>query len=456
MRLAYCVRAIFPQHGFGGLERSATGLLRYLLLRGLDVALYTQLLPEGEPFATTDDRRPTTDRTSVSFANETEAARSVNEQNATYGRSSVVGRRSSAGHLAVRTARYGRLPLPPNGIPARLTNYRAFANDMGRKVRLAALRGGVQGIYAHGLCAWGVRDAAAWGVPVVANPHGMEEFKVRDPLKRLAYAPFRAWLRAGYRAADRVIATDHAMLDEVVTLLGVDRDKVVVMPNGIDLDEVQRQVDPQVQRELAERWAIWSGEGLVGISVGRMEANKGFEHLLRALALVQWGREANWRWLFVGEGSLRAHLEEVAGQLGLGEQVVFTGKLSDRELHSLYALCNLFAHPTLYEGSSLVTLEAMAHALPVVASAVGGIPDKVLDGESGFLVEPRDERALAEKIEWMATHPHERAAMGRLGASLVAERFSWTKVAAQIEELFYTLVDEKAACRAQEAPAESC
>jgi glycosyltransferase involved in cell wall biosynthesis len=390
-------------------------------VRGVDVALYTQPLPEGEPFSITGNRRE-----------------------------------APKGHLAIRTAPYGRLPLPPNGIPARLTNYRAFAEDVGRKVRLAALRGGIQGIYAHGLCAWGVREAAEWGVPTLANPHGMEEFKVRDPLKRLAYAPFRAWLRAGYRAADRVIATDHAMLDEVVSLLGVDRDKVVVLPSGVDLDEIEQEVDSQVQRELVGRWAIPSGDGIVGISVGRMEANKGFEHLLKALSLVKWGSDAEWQWLFVGEGSLRAHLEEVAGQLGLGERVVFTGKLSDTELHSLYALCNLFAHPTLYEGSSLVTLEAMAHALPVVASAVGGIPDKVIDGRSGFLVRPGDEHALAEKIEWMASHPGERAAMGREGARLAAERFSWTKVAAQIEDIFYMLIDEKAACRDQEVPAESC
>jgi len=211
-----------------------------------------------------------------------------------------------------------------------------------------------------------------------------------------------------------------------------------------------------VKRELADRWAIPRANGLAGISVGRMEANKGFEHLLRALSLVKWGVQYDWRWLFVGEGSLRPHLEEMARQLGLGERVVFTGRLSDTELHSLYALCNLFAHPTLYEGSSLVTLEAMAHALPVVASAVGGIPDKVIDGQSGFLVKPGDEHALAEKIEWMVAHPDERAAMGRLGKSLVAERFSWTKVAAEIEELFYILVDEKAACRDREVPAESC
>jgi glycosyltransferase involved in cell wall biosynthesis len=154
----------------------------------------------------------------------------------------------------------------------------------------------------------------------------------------------------------------------------------------------------------------------------------------------------DWRWFFVGEGSLRRHLQDVAGELGLGEHVVFTGKLDETELHSLYALCNLFAHPTLYEGSSLVTLEAMAHALPVVASAVGGIPDKVVDDDTGFLVQPGDEQALAQKIAWMGTHPHERAEMGRHGARRAAERFSWPVVAAQTEELFYMLRDEKVSC----------
>jgi glycogen synthase len=410
MRLAYCVRAIFPQHGYGGLERSASGLLRHLLLRGLDVALYTRPLPPGQPIST-------------------------------------------SGHLSVRSVRYGRLPLPPNGIPARLTNYRLFVDEMGRKVRLAALRGAVQGVYAHGLCAWGARHAAEWGVPLIANPHGMEEFKIADPLKRLAYTPFRAWLRAGYRAADRVIATDHSMVDEVVSLLGIDREKVVVLPNGVDIDEIKQLVSRAVQGELAARWSIASprSDKIRGISVGRMEANKGFEHLLRALALVKWEPRAEdagrrWRWFFVGEGSLRRHLQEVAANLGLSERVVFTGKLDETELHSLYALCNLFAHPTLYEGSSLVTLEAMAHALPVVASAVGGIPDKVIEGTTGFLLQPGDEHALAQKITWMAAHPQERAEMGYRGALRAAERFSWPVVAAQTEDLFNMLLDEKATC----------
>ena len=124
MRLAFCVRAIFPQHGYGGLERAATGLLRHLVLRGTDLTLYTRTLPAGEPLLV----QPTGDSTSPPI-----------------------------GRLAVRGVRYGRLPLRPNGIPARLTNYRVFAADMGRQVKTAALAGHIQGIYAQGLCAWGVR-----------------------------------------------------------------------------------------------------------------------------------------------------------------------------------------------------------------------------------------------------------------------------------------------------------
>jgi glycosyltransferase involved in cell wall biosynthesis len=330
-----------------------------------------------------------------------------------------------------------------------------FADDMGSKVRAAALSWQVDAIYAHGLCAWGVRNAREWGVPMVANPHGMEEFKIKDPLKRLAYAPFRAWLRTGYRFADRVVATDYAMKDEVSSLLGVDPERVVVLPNGVDVEDIRGAVDPAVRAVLLDRWpGLRNGEAkLLGISVGRMEANKGFEHLLRALASAQPDLGRDWRWFFVGEGTLSTHLERVAGELGLSGQVIFTGKLSEQELHALYSLCNFFAHPTLYEGSSLVTLEAMAHALPVIASATGGIPDKVVDGETGFLVAPGDEAGLAARITWMAGHPPERVEMGRKGMRLAEAKFSWTHVAARTEELFLALLDEKAACRGQEVSA---
>lgn len=413
MRVAHCVRAIFPQHGYGGLERASSALTRNLLVRGVDVSLFTRAFPDGPPYL------PPTE---------------------------------AAGRLTVHPVRYGRLPLPPNGIPARLTNYRQFAEQVGVRVEAMARRGRLDAVYAHGLCAWGVRGVGAWGVPVVANPHGMEEFKVREPLKRLAYTPFRQWVRAGCRAADRVIATDYSMREELLAYLRLPTEKVEVVPNGVDVSQVMALLDPAVQAQLARRWSHLAAEGvtLSGVSVGRLEANKGFESLIRALASVRDRLGDSWAWVLVGDGSLQPRLEALVTELDMGGRFFFAGSLSDAELHNLYAMSDLFAHPTLFEGSSLVTLEAMLHSLPVVASAVGGIPDKVVEGETGLLVRPGDVAQLAEAIVWMSGHPEERTRMGREGRRKVVAEFSWSAIAGQTERLLQRLVDERNACRLQE------
>jgi glycogen(starch) synthase len=419
LRLAFCVRAIFPQHGFGGLERAASAQVRHILARGVDVDLYTQPLPVGQPFAVPE---------------------------------------GSPGRLTVRTVRYNRFPLRANGIAARLTNYRAFATSMGERVERVARMGKIDCIYAHGLCAWGVRRSVEWGVPLVANPHGLEEFKVSDPLKRLAYAPFRAWVREGCLAADRVIATDEAMRGEVASLLKIPEKKVAVVPNGVDISLIATLVSDGIKEKLIGRWPAFVADpaALHGISVGRLEENKGFEVLLRALASVSDELSETWSWVFVGEGTLRSHLESVAASLGLGQHVIFAGALSDPELHTLYSMSNLFAHPALYEGSSLVTLEALAHALPIVASAVGGIPDKVMDGETGFLVSPGEVGELGARIAWLASRPDTRRQMGERGAKMAAERFSMESVAAKLEGLFMRVISEKSHCRDEESVPSPC
>ncbi len=383
------------------------------------MALYTQPLPVGQPFVVPE---------------------------------------GSPGRLTVRTLRYNRFPLRANGIPARLTNYRAFAASMGERVERVARMGKIDCIYAHGLCAWGVRRAAEWGVPLVANPHGLEEFKVRDPLKRLAYAPFKAWVRKGCLSADRVIATDGAMRAEVASLLKIPERKVAVIPNGVDISLIATLVSDATKEKLIERWPALAADpaALHGISVGRLEENKGFEVLLRALASVSDELGENWSWVLVGEGTLRSHLENIAAGLGLGEHVIFAGALSDPELHTLYSMSNLFAHPALYEGSSLVTLEAMAHALPVVASEVGGIPDKVVDGETGFLVSPGEPGELGARIAWLASRPDTRRRMGERGTKLAAERFSMESVAAMLEGLFMQIISEKSPCRDEESVPSPC
>jgi glycogen synthase len=95
-------------------------------------------------------------------------------------------------------------------------------------------------------------------------------------------------------------------------------------------------------------------------------------------------------------------------------------------LHAWHELSTLFVHPTLYEGSSLVTLEAMAHRRAVVASAAGGIPDKVRPGRNGWLVPPGDASALAAAISGAVSDPARLAHYGLAGRIIVEQEFSWT------------------------------
>ena len=108
--------------------------------------------------------------------------------------------------------------------------------------------------------------------------------------------------------------------------------------------------------------------------------------------------------------------------------------MDDRHLHSLYAVADWFVHPTLYEGSSLATLEAMAHGLPVVASLAGGLPDKVHEGVTGFLVAPGDVDALSECLKQTLTV--DGKAFGEAGRKLCESRFSWDIVARQYVALY--------------------
>jgi glycogen synthase len=105
--------------------------------------------------------------------------------------------------------------------------------------------------------------------------------------------------------------------------------------------------------------------------------------------------------------------------------VHFLGRVPDHEMHAWHELATLFVHPTLYEGSSLVTLEAMAHRRAVVASAAGGIPDQVRPGENGWLVPPGDPSALAAAISGAVSDPARLAHYGLAGRAIVERDFSW-------------------------------
>ena len=165
------------------------------------------------------------------------------------------------------------------------------------------------------------------------------------------------------------------------------------------------------------------------LSAGRIEASKGFHILIRAIAALRdYGGLAGkpWRWVLLGDGPYRPMIEMLVAELGLEKRVRLLGNVSNLEMHAWYELATLFVHPTLYEGSSLVTLEAMAHRRAVVATAAGGIPDKVRPGQNGWLVAPGDASALAAAISGAVSDAARLSHYGLNGRAIVEREFSWT------------------------------
>jgi glycosyltransferase involved in cell wall biosynthesis len=205
----------------------------------------------------------------------------------------------------------------------------------------------------------------------------------------------------------------------------VPRERIVVIPNAIDVAECLASADPARGAAVCERAGAAAAAPLL-VTVGRLAPNKGYEIGLEALSRLRSTLPSAWRWVIVGEGPLRGDLERAARRHGLTESVAFAGALSDADMHSLLARADLFLNPTLYEGSSLVTLEAMSHGCAVVASRAGGIPDKIEEGVTGWLAEPGDAGSLSAAIErWWKAGDEARGRIRAAAARRCRERFDW-------------------------------
>jgi glycosyltransferase involved in cell wall biosynthesis len=279
--------------------------------------------------------------------------------------------------------------------------------------------------------------------PLVFNPHGLEEFGSTDPsrarAKVLAYWPLRQAVAACARAADTVVATDHALVPVVLRHLPIQPQRVSVVPNAVDLVVCDGLAQP------ADGVALRAAYGLdvadpVLLSVGRIEENKGFQVLAEALAAL--AARHRFRWVLAGEGPYRQRLQHRIEAAGLASRMIWAGRATDRELHAWYEAADLFVHPTLYEGSSIVTLEAMAHRRPVVASRAGGLPDKVRPGVTGWLVEPGVAGALATVLDEALQARSRWRDFGDAGRQLVESAFAWPAVARSLIALYEDLLGQ--------------
>jgi glycosyltransferase involved in cell wall biosynthesis len=409
--IAMVTRRVHPAHGPGGLERHVFELVTHLTHAGLDVELFAEA--PSDPA-----RRELADRTLPA---------------------SVRVHWIPGGWLPIGR-RKGTVVLD------RITNYPWWSH---RVARLVIERHGPSGrsawavIHAHGLAGLGLARAVRHGrltCPLVVTTQGLEEFQSTALLKRWGYAPFRTGMRAVAAASNAVVTTDAALVPVVERHLGVPASSQVVIPNAVDPAGCRQQGSRARGLEILQALGL-SNATPVFLSVGRLEANKGFAGLVSALATAACRLPSSWAWVLAGDGPERVAIERAVSRHGLQDHARLAGRLTDGDVHSLYAAADWFVHPTLYEGSSLVTLEAMSHGLPVIASRAGGLPDKVDEGVTGFLVPPGDTEALAARIA--EAHTIDARALGRAGLALCESRFSWPAVVPRYLALYERLASSR-------------
>jgi glycosyltransferase involved in cell wall biosynthesis len=164
---------------------------------------------------------------------------------------------------------------------------------------------------------------------------------------------------------------------------------------------------------------------------------KGFKFLIKAISdIMEVAPDA--RFLFVGEGPLRADLENLAQKLNLYDRVIFTGFRSD--IPDLLSTMDVLVVPSLLEGFPMITLEAMAMAKPIIASDIPGIKEEIKDGESGILVPPKDSKALATAILKILSSDEIAENIGLAARQSVEEKFSVDKMVMETERLYSSLL----------------
>jgi glycosyltransferase involved in cell wall biosynthesis len=268
-------------------------------------------------------------------------------------------------------------------------------------------------------------------IPAVSTIHGRHWVADR-PRRALAYRMLR-------RLGIPIVPVSEDLAGFLVQGLSVPRAWLEVVHNGIPLP-AEPAVDRARARAEAREALRIPADGQLVVAVGNLYPVKDHASLLRALASLPAARVA-----IAGRGAEEEPLRRLASELGIAERVHLLGLRDDVE--TVFAAGDVFAQPSLSEGLPLAVLEAMASGLPVVASRVGGIPEAVIEGETGFLTPPADPAALAAALARVLEAEDRGASLGAAGRARVAAEFSVEQMAARYRQLYVRLRGSRRAAR---------
>jgi D-inositol-3-phosphate glycosyltransferase len=277
-------------------------------------------------------------------------------------------------------------------------------------------------------------------VPVVQTFHALGSVKRRHQGAADTSPPHRiSYERQLGRAVDRIVVQCQDEIRELV-LLGVPRSRMVMIPSGVNT-ELFRPDGPAEPRSPRSRV----------VTVGRLVERKGFEDVIRAMTLVP-GAE------LVVVGGTPDHrdpyadrLRELAAGVGVGDRVRLVGAVPARDMPRWYRSADVLAAAPWYEPFGLTPLEAMACGVPVVATAVGGLTDTVVDGVTGDLVPARDFRALGGALRRLLGDEMRRFSYAAAAVDRAGHSYSWRRVATQLAAVYAAVAGHTRAVGTDEA-----
>jgi len=300
----------------------------------------------------------------------------------------------------------------------------------------------------------GILAKLMYGIPLVITVHSLEPLR---PWKRGQLGggyDYSLWVeKTALEMADAIIAVSAETKKDILSLFDLSEKKISVIHNGIDLEEYVPQKDPALLKE----YGIDVHLPYI-LFVGRITRQKGIIHLLRAINHL----DNTFQIVLCADApdtpEIALEIEEAIKEVQARRPGIIwvRSMLPQKEMRALYSGASLFVCPSIYEPFGIINLEAMACGLPVVASAVGGIREVVVEGETGFLVPLKQQQQspfeplspeqfskdLAARVNQLMADPTLRYKMGLAGRDRVEKYFSWKSIAEKTARLYAQLVKD--------------
>jgi len=242
------------------------------------------------------------------------------------------------------------------------------------------------------------------------------------------------------RVADGIVAECPQDRADLISLYGADSRRIEIVPCGFDPDELA-----PVDKAAARSRLGWPQRRFAVLQLGRLVPRKGIDNVIRAIAVLQNKHDIAARLYVVGGNSVMPHADVtpeigrlglVAREMGVPGQVVFVGRRGRQQLRYLYSAADVFVTTPWYEPFGITAVEAMACAVPVIGSAVGGLLTTIVDGLTGYLVEPEDAEALAARLALIARDPTARKILGEAGRQRANRMFTWSSVCRRLDQVY--------------------